>query len=347
MKIGWLFEHPTLSGGERSALEMLTRLAPPYEPVALSPAEGPLATALAQRGVPHLPHTINRRKADIETLVDQLNAKATAHGLDLLHANTLSTADLAGLARVRSVGHIREIGRLSAARAARLAANERLLAVSNAVAQNLIAQGVPSAKVQTCYNGIDLSLWDPTRWTDAGRTLRKGLGERRLILSVGQLGMRKGQDLLVKAFEQIASPAELWIVGERWSTKQESIDFEQELRARAAGSSQPVRFLGYREDIPALLAAADLVVHPARQEPLGRVIMEAMAMDRPIVATAVGGTPEMLPADVLIPPDDVPALVCALADPPQRGFRARCRERFCSERALNCLLTVYAELAKV
>jgi len=144
--------------------------------------------------------TRNLALDDALTLVAELTKTARTHRIDLLHANTLSMADLAGLSPVRSIGHIREIGRISGARMKRLLGNERLLAVSDATAQNLIDQGAPPHKLQTCYNGIDLRYWDPERWRAEGRALRAALEDRQLLLSIGQLGPRKGQDLLLSAF---------------------------------------------------------------------------------------------------------------------------------------------------
>jgi glycosyltransferase involved in cell wall biosynthesis len=73
--------------------------------------------------------------------------------------------------------------------------------------------------------------------------------------------------------------------------------------------------LGFRDDIPVLLNEIDLLVHTARQEPLGRVLLEAAACGRPIIATKVGGTPEILAHDasaLLVPPDDPDALTAAM-----------------------------------
>ena len=109
------------------------------------------------------------------------------------------------------------------------------------------------------------------------------------------------------------------IVGERYSEKAEAIAYEAQLRRafELAGLRQRVHWLGYRTDVSVLLRAADLLIHPARQEPFGRVLLEAASSGLAIVATHVGGTTELLTDLVtarLIPPDDAPALAAAVTE---------------------------------
>ena len=109
------------------------------------------------------------------------------------------------------------------------------------------------------------------------------------------------------------------IVGERNSEKAESRQFERDLRGAASGPlAGRVHFLGRRNDVGRLLGELTLLAHPARQEPLGRVLLEAAAAGVAVVATAVGGTPEIFPpgsgAARLVPPDDAAALAAAMLE---------------------------------
>jgi glycosyltransferase involved in cell wall biosynthesis len=94
--------------------------------------------------------------------------------------------------------------------------------------------------------------------------------------------------------------------------------FQESLRSIAthAPLAGRVHFLGTRTDVPTLLAECDLLVHAARQEPLGRVLLEAAASGLAIVASDVGGTGEIFPAEgeaaVLVPADDCRALADAI-----------------------------------
>ena len=118
-----------------------------------------------------------------------------------------------------------------------------------------------------------------------------------------------------------------------------------------------VHFLGVRDDVPRILNELTLLVHPARQEPLGRVLLEAAAAGLAVVATDVGGTREIFPpesaAACLVPPDDVQAMSAAigrlLGDAAERrrlaeNARRRVEEAFDLKRAVAGLVKHYEEL---
>ena len=120
-----------------------------------------------------------------------------------------------------------------------------------------------------------------------------------VLLYVGQIGMRKGvrdlAEIFLQAAQQVAE-LKLLVVGERHSTKAEAIEYEREIHEQLAASpfGQNVKWLGRREDVADLMRLADVLLHPARQEPLGRVLLEASASALPIVTTNVGGSAEIL-----------------------------------------------------
>ena len=166
------------------------------------------------------------------------------------------------------------------------------------------------------HNGVDLERFRPR---DKRQGLRQELGlpgSTRLGVTIGQIGLRKGHDLLVDAAIRV-SPSLLhvhWlVVGERFSEKEESRRFEAELREAAGGPlGGRMHLLGWRDDVDRILQEADVLVHPARQEPLGRVLLEAAASGLPVVATDVGGTREIFPSDkdgaIVVPAGDAEAL---------------------------------------
>lgn len=361
-RVGWLMEHPTLSGGERSALvvaQALHAASHAVDLLMLAPRRGPLAEALGRRQLRHQALRISRRDAPPERWIATLARLVRALDLSLLHANGSGTADLAGPAAARagipSVGHIREIIRHSAARVARLATCTRLVAVSDAAGAALVRQGVPAERVVTIHNGIDVR-----RWSVPGLPASDPLAAdpRPRLLAVGQLVRRKGLDVLLEALARTQRPAVLWVAGERWSDKAEAHAHVTALRQRAEALALPVRWLGWRGDIPALMASADLLVHPARQEPLGRVILEAMAAGLPLVTTAVGGSPELLgplagqPGAALVPPDAPDALARAIDEALLAGraagaaLRARCEATFTVTAAATQLASLYHDLLR-
>jgi len=302
-----LCEYPTLNGGERSMLATLGYVeAAGFTPVVLAPPEGPLADELAARDVELVPFRCRNaggERLPMDMLRYKLESILARRRPVLLHANSLSMGRLAGPVaerlRLPSIAHLRDIIRLSAQAAADLNRHGRLLAVSNATREYHIAGGIKAEKIHVLHNGVDLDEYRPRRPTGY---LHRELGlppGAMLIGAIGQIGLRKGQDLLLRAAATIAdhfANVHYLIVGQRNSEKDESRRFENDLHSAAGGPlTGRVHFLGRRNDVASLLCELTLLVHPARQEPLGRVLLEAAASGTPVVATAVGGTTEIFP----------------------------------------------------
>ena len=293
---------------------------------AFAPPSGPLWDALRVLGVPCTPFERLREPADSSGPAERTAAlladlvRADLVRADLVHGNSLSTAQFSGLAghrlEIPAVAHVREIERLNPTRRERIEKNHCLIAVSNAVAGHLAEQGVARERIVTLHNGVD--LYTLARERTPG-TIRLELGippTTPLIATIGQLSLRKATEVCIEAIAALAPrypDLHALIVGARFSRKPESERFEADLRERVtrAGLEKRVHFLGWRDDVPGILVDLDLLVHPARQEPYGRVLIEAAALGVPCVATAVGGTPEIV-ADGrtgwLVPPDDLTAL---------------------------------------
>jgi glycosyltransferase involved in cell wall biosynthesis len=147
--------------------------------------------------------------------------------------------------------------------------------------------------------------------------------DRPLVLAIGRLVPHKGFGQLLDASRQLggADPAPLVLLA---GDGPEGAD----LRERIAAEQLPVRLLGHRTDVPGLLAAADAVVISSRWEARSAVAQEALRAGVPLVATAVGGIPELVgDAAVLVPPGDAAALGRAvrelLADPRRRAELAK------------------------
>ena len=325
-RIAICFEYPTLNGGERSLLAVLDALPPgAADFVALAPEEGPLAEALAARGVAVIPLQLRGRdgtRLGRKAAVTQLVRAVEQSCADLVHANSLAMGRLTGAAAtelsVPCTAHVRDILRLSSGALADLSCNARVIAVSNATRAFHCGQGLSPERTTVIHNGIDTDVFRPREPSGA---LRRELGlppESMLIATIGQIGLRKGQDVLAAAARRLArdfTDVHYLLIGERNSGKQENIDFDAALDGRFPAGR--LHRLGLRHDVPQLLPEIDLLVHPARQEPFGRVLLEAAACGRAIIATDVGGTAEMLTdreSALLVPADDDKALAAAIAD---------------------------------
>lgn len=188
------------------------------------------------------------------------------------------------------------------------------IAVSHSNARYLVeSKHLPSKKVVVIHNGCDLRRFDPLRHhTNA---VKQGLGLSEsdpLMLVVGRLEPQKGHRVLLDAFAQVRAEfpsAVLACVGEG------SLRGELEKQTAELGLTQAVRFVGFQSNVPEWLAAADLMVLPSFYEGLPIVAIESLAAGRPVVATAVDGTPEVVvdgKTGLTVPPGDAGALSVAL-----------------------------------
>ena len=332
-RIAIAFEYPTLNGGEQSMLAVLEEFSTePLDLVAIAPSRGPLAERLADLGIPI--EALSLQNADGGKLPPQWAGERLLTAVrrvapDLLHANSLSMGRLTGRIRsdlrIPTVAHLRDIIRLSAAARSDINRNDRLLAVSQATRDFHINEGLSADRVQVLYNGVDCQRFTP-RSSDGWLHAELGLPRDSMLLAIiGQIGLRKAHDVLADACALLSSRLgdvsrrlHLLVIGERFSQKPESVEFERSFFAnmQSAGWEGRVHALGYRSDIERILPEIDLLVHPARQEPLGRVLLEGAACGRAIVATNVGGTAEIVTdhaSALLISPDHPQELAFAIA----------------------------------
>ncbi len=131
-----------------------------------------------------------------------------------------------------------------------------------------------------------------------------------LLLAMGRLHENKAFDVLLRALADVPG-AWLWIAGE--GPERGTL----QVLARDLGIADRVRFLGWRDDSDALMRAADLFICPSRHEPLGNVVLEAWAAEKPVIAAAAAGPGELLGNDergVLVPVDQPAELARAILD---------------------------------
>ena len=361
-------EFGSLNGGERSLLAVLPHLRERFQFIAAVPCPSPLAQRLQDLQIDLLPLALkssgeqNNEGENDRHLVDLIERASP----DLVHANSLQMSRRLGRIcdRLRGpcIGHIRDIVRLSKKAVGDLNRLSKLIFVSAVTRDCYLSQGVDATKGCVVFNGVDLEIFQPRQPT--GFIHRElGLPEQApLLLAIGQMGMRKGLDVLFDAFERVRErhpQIHLMIVGQRYSGKDEAIEYEQSLllRADSAVLRGYVHFLGRRDDVHLLMNEATLLVHAAREEPLGRVLLEACASGLPVVATNVGGTSEIFPegreAAVLVPKNDSEsmssAIIKLLFDDARLGVlarsaRKRATECFDAGMAVTHLAQIYGEM---
>lgn len=253
----------------------------------------------------------------------------------LVHTNVLYApygALAAALARVPHVWHLREIPAVSkpARRAAAVVVRRlsaRAIAMTDAV--RLALEGPQeSGKVVRIYDGIDLGVFRPDR---DGARIRRELAipaGAPLVGFVARLDPWKGADVFVRAAAEMAAarPDARFIVCGGALARHERHAAEVRSLAKDLGLGERMRFTGWTytlDDIPEVMAALDLLVHtPVEPEPFGLVLVEAMATGKPVVATRIGGIPEVVDdgrTGTLVPARDHGAVARAalalLADP--------------------------------
>jgi glycosyltransferase involved in cell wall biosynthesis len=312
-----------LGGAERllvNALPYLDREAYDYRVAVLQP-DGPLAEACVRSRIPFaaLPHT---------SALDPRNAWALRGWLereqiDVLHAHlplpgALARVAARGLAtRVIYTEHnLQEMYRRPSQllNAATYGWQTRVVAVSASVRDSAAARiGARAARrITVVPNGIDLTALDAEAVGDPNPPLPMGEPHAFRVLVPATLAPRKGQDVLLDAVERGAfgaTPIHVWLTGE--GSDRRAI----EARIRRAPLRGRIHLLGARRDIFRIMRRADVVALPSRFEGHPLALLEAMALGRPVLATRVGGVPEIVEhgrTGLLVPPDDPVALAAAL-----------------------------------
>jgi glycosyltransferase involved in cell wall biosynthesis len=212
------------------------------------------------------------------------------------------------------------------------------------IVEHMVAGGIARAKAHHVPTFPALGVGSPVE-----RASLATPAPAIVLLSLSRLHEKKGLDVLLDALVELPQCI-AWIAGDG--------PLEADLKARAArlGVEDRVRFLGWRMDRGALLAAADICVLPSRWEPFGTVMLEAWAAGTPLVAAASKG-PAALIADgsngLLVPVDDAPALAAAIGRlAADRGLRTRLIEQgkadyeqgFTREAVTQRLIALYSEI---
>ena len=231
---------------------------------------------------------------------------------------------------------------------------DRLIVVSKAIELKIQEEGRTGAPTSLIYNGVDLQRYNHQQPCCT-------LHEEYLIPEsvpivgvVARLEAEKGHRVLLEAWPLVLDEhPEAWLLVVGEGSERNSL----EAQTGSLGISDHVVFTGRREDVPAVTAALDVAVLPSYREAQGLSVLEAMALSRPVVASNVGGIPEMIEDGVtglLVPPGNREALADAinhlLSDHPYADMLAKrghdlVHDRFCIELMTSQIETLYDEAA--
>ena len=350
------------SGGAQEHLySLLSRLdRSRFEPSVVSLSPGPTTRKIARLGV----SVLVLDEPDDATAVGALAAYMAGIRPDVIH-NHMYRAELVG---TRAAMGLAEVGLprpyvVSTVHSSRVRSAEdraqlrlltpkmdQLIAVSKSIERKIAEEGRIGAQVELIYNGVDLDRYERQ---EPCCTLPEEYGMEpgaQLVGVVARLEPEKGHPTLLEAWPKVlhsCPEAYLLIIGEG------SCRGELERQVSELRLADRVVFTGRRDDIPAVTAALDIAVLPSYREAQGVTILEAMALRRPVVASAVGGIPEMIEdglTGLLVPPRDPDALATAivrllrdhsLADTLGRAGHDMVHDRFCIELMVKAIERIY------
>jgi glycosyltransferase involved in cell wall biosynthesis len=350
-------------GAQEHVYNLVTRIDPAqFEVTIVSLSPGAAVRKLVRAGFP----VCVIDTPDDDTAVEELTAFLAATGAQVVH-NHMYRAEVVG---TRAALALAAAGRprplvISTVHSSRVRSFEdrelvcaltpqmdHLIAVSTSIVQKIADEGRSGAPVSLIRNGVDLDRYSEQ---EACCTLREEYGmppDSAIVGVVARLAPEKGHSTLLDAWPLVLArvpQAYLLVVGEGSRLE------ELQKQARDLGIADRVIFTGRRDDVPAVTAALDVAVLPSYREAQVLTILEAMALSRPVVASNVGGIPEMVEDGVtglLVPPrEPVPladAIVRLLTDHPFADTLGRAghdlaHERFCVEVMVRAICDLYDE----
>ncbi|MBL8769643.1 MAG: glycosyltransferase [Planctomycetes bacterium] len=201
----------------------------------------------------------------------------------------------------------------------------RIIAVAKAVKDSLVEQNVDAAKVEVVYGSFDVERFDPSRVDRAAARRALGIGDDQFVmLALGELNPRKDPATYIDAFARVMANHRNVVALHAGDAKSARRAEYERLGAERCGDR--LRFLGWRSDVPELLAAADVVVNASvGDEGLTGTVREALAMAKAVVCTRTDGNPELVEdgvTGILVPRRKPDAMAAAierlLADPAMR-----------------------------
>ncbi len=233
----------------------------------------------------------------------------------------------------------------------------RLLAVSKAIKESLVQEGIHHDRIEVIPNGVDCDRLN-CRMTRAEVFQRFKIDpDKRLITTIGRLCPNKGQEEFLQGAKQVNEE----MSDTAWMIVGKDLEFDGKYEAKLKtlaldlGLDGQVIFTGYQGDPLSLLNACDFFVLPSRMEGMPLVILEAAALKKAVIASAVGGVPEIVQdgvTGILIPPSDPQALAVAMLkllkapqlamDMGDAGFR-RVRDHFSTSQMTHRILELYGE----
>ena len=305
-----------MGGGQWSLYYMIKYLNKKiFHPIVLCPEAGELAMNMRKVGAEVLYLDVGRIRYLNLQVIRKLIAIIKSRKIDIIHTDSSTETFYAGIAAW--IMHIPLIWHI------RVSVNEwfmdrflsmfcvRLILVANAI-RSRFKWLEKTGKIVVVYNGIDLDEFDSFPSTSSMRH-EWGVDKNTVLLGcIGRIERTKGQEYLIAAMQHITN-AKLILVG---SEDKKYLKRLTQLCEKFK-VSQHIIFVGYRKDIPRFLKEIDIVVFPTLSEGFSRVILEAMAAAKPVIATDIAGNPEAVTDGItgyIVPAKNIAALTTRIRD---------------------------------
>lgn len=388
MRIIYLNHSGKVSGAEISLLTFFKGLRErkEIEPILACPAEGALKERAQSMGLSVVniksfeagftknPLSFLGYGVRLLRIARKFSSIAKKFKTDLIDANSVRAGLVASVStlfhKIPILVHVRDcvpknkIGiltrRIIARRASKIVAN------SSYVAQSFALDGFMFRKIDVVYNPLDLSIFDPQKVdSNQFKKMFKVNGSYPLLGVVGQISPWKGLVDVIRAMPEVLSSfpeARLLVVGEpkfdTTSARYDNVGYFKELKSlvEKLNLKKEVIFTGERSDIPEVMKAIDLLILASWEEPFGRSLIEAMAMEKPVISTNVGGPTEIIEngvTGVLVPPKNpkmiaqaVIELVSKKKKSKEMGRRGRkeVEQRFNTDTYIAKMLNIYKNI---
>lgn len=196
----------------------------------------------------------------------------------------------------------------------------RIVVNADAVRSWLVGQDIDPERISVIPNGLDVSRYAVPRGGHGFRDAIRVPRTAPLVVMLARVNRQKGIDYFVDAAASVLKrvpDAHFVVVGGNFGGDEPEVAYRREVEARAErlGIGTRLHFTGFRDDVPEILAEADLSVLPSLSEGLSNTLLESMAAGLPVVATRVGGTPEVISDGInglLVAPHDANGLAAAM-----------------------------------
>ncbi|HEY3377355.1 MAG TPA: glycosyltransferase family 4 protein, partial [Armatimonadota bacterium] len=314
------------------------------EVLVFCPAGRPFAAHLLDRGITPISWKTSG-KLNPRTLLGLINIIKTQH-IDIVHTH-LTTGTFLGsvAAKFVNIPSVATVHGFYGAYWYRYP--DRVIAVSEAVKRHLITSGVEEEKIRVVHNGVEIERYHPLPTSEAKQAC--GFDQGLRIGMFARFSPEKGFDIALEAWASLRQDfpgAKLMLVGDG-KCRRDILNLIARLQLQDS-----VELTGFVSDPRALISACNVVLTPSLQEGLGLAALEAMALERPVIASDAGGLPEAViggETGLVVPRGDARALAAALrtllTSPAQveefgKAGRRRVSERFDASRQVLLLRDV-------